>query len=88
MVGAKWCANCRQMEKEIFISDEFKKLAYNMQLFHFDITDSASPQVRELMQHFSLIGVPYTALLNNDGEIIVDAVGYLDFDEFKKRFFK
>lgn len=86
VVGAKWCANCRQMEKEIFISDEFKRLTYNMQLFHFDITDSASPQVRELMQHFSLIGVPYTALLNNDGEIIVDVVGYLDFDEFKKRF--
>ena len=55
-----------------------------MQLFHFDITDSASPQVQEFMKHFSLIGVPYTALLNQKGEVIVDAIGYLDFDEFKK----
>ena len=86
VVGAKWCSNCRQMEQDIFISDEFKKLTYNMQLFHFDITDSASPQVQEFMKHFSLIGVPYTALLNQNGEIIVDAIGYLDFDEFKKRF--
>ncbi|WP_294564586.1 protein-disulfide reductase DsbD domain-containing protein [uncultured Succinatimonas sp.] len=86
VVGAKWCSNCRQMEKDIFINDEFKKLTYDMQLFHFDITDSASPQVQEFMKHFSLIGVPYTALLNQKGEVIVDAIGYLDFNEFKKRF--
>lgn len=86
VVGAQWCSNCRKMERDIFISDEFKKLTYNMQLFHFDITDSSSTQVQEFMQHFSLIGVPYTALLDQNGEVIVDAVGYLDFDEFKKRF--
>lgn len=86
VVGAKWCANCRQMENEIFTSERFKNSTSGMQLLHFDITDSSDPDVQEFMKQYSLIGVPYTALLDRNGKVITDAIGYLDFAEFDKRF--
>ena len=75
---AKWCTNCKVMEKEVFSDEKFLQKAKNKyHLVVFDITDSHNKDVKAMMQQFKVIGVPYIIIVDKDTHTIKNKqIGY------------
>ena len=79
---AKWCTNCKIMEKEIFSNEMFLDRALkDYHLVSFDITNSSDEKVSAMMQSFEVIGVPYIVILNEDHTIKARHIGYADLKQ-------
>lgn len=83
---AKWCTNCKVMEKEVFSNEAFlNKAKKNYHLVVFDITNSHNQNVQEMMQQFQVIGVPYIIIVDKDTHLIKNKqVGYSSLNSMLK----
>lgn len=72
---ADWCTNCKQMESNVYSSDYFMLASNELNKLVVDITDSKSQQVKEIIKHFNLVGVPCYVILDPAGNIIEQRLG-------------
>ena len=79
--SAQWCANCHELDKTLYASDEFLDLTSDMNRVRFDITDPASHSNEELTKTFNIIGVPFLLVLDEKGNVIRRYTGSPDLDE-------
>ena len=79
--SAQWCANCHELDRTLYASDEFLNLTANMNRVRFDITDPASKASEDLTKTFNIIGVPFLLVLDEQGEVIRRYTGSPDLDE-------
>jgi thiol:disulfide interchange protein len=79
--SAEWCANCHELDKTIYASDEFLDLTKDMNRIRFDITDPDTEANKELTKNFNIIGVPFLLVLDEDGKVIRRYTGSPDLEE-------
>lgn len=72
---ADWCTNCKQMESNVYSSDYFMLASNELNKLVVDITDSKSQQVKEIIKHFNLVGVPCYVILDPAGNVIEQRLG-------------
>lgn len=84
--GSDWCGPCIQLHKEVFESDEFKKLAdESLVLYKADFPRNKKNQLAKEIQQsnealadkYNPLGkFPYTVVLSADGKVIKAWDGY------------
>ena len=76
--SADWCAPCRRMEREVFRSSEFlRQLGGNFVAVKVD-----ADQRPDLVQRFSVRGLPTDLFLDPGGRILSQTTGYQDRDDY------
>lgn len=72
---AKWCTNCKFMEKNIYSQPDFLDKTTNIKLVVVDITDAQRPETKELMEHYQIVGVPFYMTLLPQNKILHSQLG-------------
>lgn len=75
---AKWCTNCRQMERTIYSQPTFIKQSADLSRVVVDITDSNDEAIAAIMDKYKIIGVPFYMTMGPDGTIIESQLGLSD----------
>lgn len=81
--GSDWCVNCKQLDKEVFSTAEFKQWASeNVVLLELDYPQS-TPQAPELKQQnarlnkiFAIEGFPTVVVINPSGKEVGRILGF------------
>ena len=81
---ADWCIACKEFEKYTFNDPAVQSATSNVVLLQIDLTDTASDQSREVMEHFNVLGLPTILLFDHSGkELTADRItGFLGADKF------
>lgn len=81
---ADWCIACKEFEKYTFNDPAVQSATSNEVLLQIDLTDTASDQSREVMEHFNVLGLPTILLFDHSGkELTADRItGFLGADKF------
>lgn len=82
--SAEWCSNCHELDKKIYSTKEFRALAGKLKLVRFDFTKPDSKDNLELAKKFSIVGVPFVALVDENGDIKGSYTGEVTLTELKK----
>jgi thioredoxin-related protein len=87
-----WCGWCRKIEKEVYASDEGKKVLANFVPATLDCTVEKSGKPGEqakinmaLMQMYGMSGYPSLIIMTADGAVLESWAGYVPIDGFKAR---
>jgi thiol:disulfide interchange protein len=79
--SAQWCANCHELDKTLYASDEFLDLTQDMNRIRFDMTDTDSPSNEKLTKAFNIIGVPFLLILDEEGKVVRRYTGVPSLEE-------
>lgn len=79
--SAQWCANCHELDKTLYASDEFLDLTQDMNRIRFDMTDTDSPSNEKLTKAFNIIGVPFLLILDEEGKVVRRYTGVPSIEE-------
>lgn len=82
-VSADWCANCHELDKKIYSTSEFKKATKDLKLIRFDFTKPDTNDNLELAKRLSIVGVPFVALIDENGKIKGSFTGDVSLSELK-----
>lgn len=82
-VSADWCSNCHELDRKIYSTDEFKKIGSKVKLVRFDFTQADSKNNLELAKKLSIVGVPFVALLDKNGNIKGSYTGEVTLSELQ-----
>ena len=81
--GSDWCGWCIKLDKEVFETPEFKAYAKeNLVLLNADfphkkkLPSSLARQNEDLVKKFNVEGFPSVVILDADGKLLVDGLGY------------
>ncbi len=76
-----WCTNCKVMDKTVFTDEKFINETKDYYHLKFDITNTDSKKVQEMISHYKLIGVPYIVVTNSQKEIKATQIGLISTDD-------
>ncbi|XQW85461.1 protein-disulfide reductase DsbD [Thalassotalea piscium] len=81
---ADWCVACKEFEEYTFPDEQVKAALKNTLLLRVDLTNTGSPESKELMKHFNVFGLPSILFFDKTGkELIRDRVtGFMDAQPF------
>ena len=65
---ADWCSDCKAMDKNVFSLNRVHKAMNNSLNLRVDISKN-TPEVKELRQHFGVLGIPTMLFVNNKGAL-------------------
>ncbi len=83
-VSADWCTNCHVLDQTLYKSPEFEKLTKDITLLRYDLTDPASDDNKELSESLGIVGVPFMALIDEEGHIISSYTGSVSAPRLKR----
>ena len=67
---AQWCPGCHELDRVVFSNSMIKKQLSQVTAFRLDATDMEAPKVQEIIDRYSIVGLPSIVFLNNDGKEI------------------
>ncbi|MFO0794600.1 MAG: protein-disulfide reductase DsbD [Candidatus Brocadiaceae bacterium] len=81
---AEWCAACMEFEKITYINPDVVKESRRFVNIKIDCTRSNDPQIKQLLNKYSVVGLPTIIFINKDGTVIKDKTitGFVNPDEF------
>jgi len=81
---ADWCIACKEFEKYTFSDHKVQKALANSVLLQIDLTDTGTKNNIELMEHFSIFGLPSILFFNLQGKELGQQriTGFMEADEF------
>lgn len=77
LFGAPWCGWCKKLKHETLSDESVEKLAERFAWVEVDIDDEP-----ELAALFHVRGVPHTAVLDGDDQLLASASGFMTPDKF------
>ena len=72
---AEWCTNCKYMEKTIYSQKPFLDATSSMRRVVINITDAADPSIKELVDKYHVVGVPFFVTLDKAGKVVDSGLG-------------
>ena len=78
MFTAKWCTNCKFMERTIYSQEAFLRSSKDINRVVVDITDTRNEETTRLMEKYQIIGVPFYMTIAPDGTIVHSQLGLCD----------
>lgn len=84
-VSASWCANCHQLDDELYSTNEFKTLLKDYRLLRYDFTDPNSDSSVKFSTHFNMLGVPYSTFIDENLNTLKSYQGLISIEDLKKR---
>ena len=72
---AEWCTNCKYMEKTIYSQKPFLDATSSMRRVVINITDAADPSIKELVDKYHVVGVPFFVTLDKTGKVVDSGLG-------------
>lgn len=82
-VSADWCSNCHELDKKIYSSCEFKEATKDLRLVRFDFTKPNTVDNLNLTKKLSIVGVPFVALIDENGKVKGSFTGDVTLSELK-----
>ncbi len=82
-VSADWCSNCHELDKKLYSTSEFKEATKDLKLIRFDFTKPDTDDNLELAKKLSIVGVPFVALIDENGKIKGSFTGDVSLSELK-----
>lgn len=82
-VSADWCSNCHELDKTIYATGEFKEATKNLKLLRFDFTKPDTDDNLKLAKKLSIVGVPFVALIDENGKVKGSFTGNVTLSELK-----
>ncbi len=79
---ADWCIPCRELEKQTLSEPEVSDKLRNFEVFGVDMTYSADPEARVLLDRFEVKGVPTILLIDSNGKQVQRIEGLIEPGEF------
>ena len=79
--SADWCIPCREMEHSTFVNPTVVKEASRFVRMKADLTHQDQSN-KDLMSKFQIQGVPTTVMIDSNGQVKVQKVGYIGVDEY------
>ena len=79
--SADWCIPCREMEHSTFVNPKVVNEASRFVRMKADLTHQDQSN-KDLMSKFQIQGVPTTVMIDSNGQVKVQKVGYIGVDEF------
>lgn len=80
-ISASWCSNCHELDETVYSSNEFIEKTKKMNLVRFDFSDTNSKENLEIASKLKVIGVPFIAIIDKDGQVITTKTGTLTLDD-------
>ena len=80
---ADWCVACKEFDKYTFPNPAVQSKLSDWTLIRIDVTDSTLQDV-ELLEHYSILGLPSLLLFNSDGQELTQhrIAGFLKAEAF------
>ena len=72
---AEWCTNCKYMEKTIYSQKPFLDATSSIRRVVINITDAADPSIKELVDKYHVVGVPFFVTLDKTGKVVDSGLG-------------
>lgn len=72
---AQWCANCKIMEKDIYSTDHFINSSMEFRKILVNITDTNDPNIKDIIDKYHVIGVPFFMTLDDEGKVVQSRLG-------------
>ena len=72
---AEWCTNCKYMEKTIYSQKPFLDATSSIRRVVINITDAADPSIKELVDKYHVVGVPFFVTLDKAGKVVDSGLG-------------
>ena len=72
---AGWCTNCKYMEKTIYSQKPFLDATSSIRRVVINITDAADPSIKELVDKYHVVGVPFFVTLDKAGKVVDSGLG-------------
>ena len=82
-VSADWCSNCHELDKTIYATGAFKEVAKDLKLLRFDFTKPDTDDNLKLAKKLSIVGVPFVALIDENGKVKGSFTGNVTLSELK-----
>lgn len=82
-VSADWCSNCHELDKKIYSTGEFKEATKDLKLIRFDFTKPDTVDNLNLAKKLSIVGVPFVALIDENGNVKGSFTGDVTLSELK-----
>jgi thioredoxin:protein disulfide reductase len=81
---AEWCAACMEFEKITYADPYIIRESRRFVNIKIDCTRSNDPQVKQLLNKYSIIGLPTIIFINKEGTVVKDKTitGFVNPDEF------
>jgi len=81
---ADWCIACKEFEEYTFPAAQVQKALANSTLLQIDLTDAASNDAKEFMEHFEIFGLPSILFFDKNGEEVSHkrVTGFMSADDF------
>jgi len=81
---ADWCIACKEFEKYTFSDSMVQKALDNSVLLQIDLTDTGAKKNVELMEHFSVFGLPSILFFDLQGKELSQQriTGFMEAEEF------
>ena len=75
---ADWCEPCKELDKITFRDEKFLNQAKDFVLIKADLTDNKNEKVEALRKKYNVRGVPTLVLIDREGNIAKNVVGFQD----------
>lgn len=82
-VSADWCSNCHELDKTIYATGAFKEASKDLKLIRFDFTKPDTDDNLKLAKKLSIVGVPFVALIDENGKVKGSFTGDVTLSELK-----
>lgn len=82
-VSADWCSNCHELDKTIYATGAFKETTKDLKLLRFDFTKPDTDDNLKLAKKLSIVGVPFVALIDENGKVKGSFTGNVTLSELK-----
>ena len=81
---ADWCIACKEFEKYTFVDSHVQQALSNTVWLQIDMTDFDSPDNAELVQHYTILGLPSILFFDLQGNELTKqrTTGFIGADEF------
>ncbi|MBE6335001.1 MAG: thioredoxin family protein [Bacteroidales bacterium] len=85
MLGAEWCTSCRSMKNNVLREPMVKNLMQNYNFVYIDMdSDEAAMVVAKLREQGYKGGIPYFAIMQQDGKVTNSLNGVRTSEDFCK----
>lgn len=81
---ADWCIPCKELDKFTFTDPQVIEQSRNFVMVKADLTQSGSPEVKQLKEDYNIKGVPTLVFVDSNNREIpgTRVLGYVNADEF------
>lgn len=85
---AEWCPNCHELDRTVFSLPEIQVKLSQVAALRMDVTDQDDPKIQNILQQYSIEGVPTIIFLDSKGQEIKDSrvIGLVTPQEFSQAF--